>query len=167
MVTIFRLCNGGYYVYFSPDFGRVFEEEFLRAIAYGCLNCDLGGFEGWAVIALLPRVGLRQSPLGAATLLAREEPWRRGVVLEGEDDGQGRQFVAADDKKRPEEGVPRPVEVDHDCGEQQWSGDWIGDLEDDVEVVGAVDDGGVDVLVVQREKGLAQEENGKGGDGAG
>ena len=27
MVTIFRLCNGGYYVYFFPDFGRVFEKE--------------------------------------------------------------------------------------------------------------------------------------------
>ena len=118
------------------------------------------------MIALLPRVGLRRSPLGAATLLAREEPWRRGVVA-GEDDGQGRQFVAADDEEGPEEGVPRPVEVDHDCGEQQRSGDWIGDLEEDVKVVGAVDDGGVDVLVVQREKGLAQEENGKGGDGPG
>ena len=118
------------------------------------------------MIALLPRVGLRPSPLGAATLLAREEPWRRGVVA-GEDDGQGRQFVAADDEEGPEEGVPRPVEVDHDCGEQERPGDGKGDLEEDLKVVGAVDDGGVDVLVGQREKGLAREENGKGGDGAG
>ena len=38
----------------------------------------------------------------------------------------------------------------------------IGDLEEDVKVVGAVDDGGVDVLVGQGEKGLAQEETVKG-----
>ena len=88
-------------------------------------------------------------------------------MVAGEGDGQGRQLVAADDEKRPEEGVPGPVEVDDNCGEQQRSGDRKGDLEENVEVVGAVDDGGVDVLVGQREKGLAQEENGKGGDGAG
>lgn len=30
-------------------------------------------------------------------------------VVAGEDDGQGGQLVAADDEKRPEEGVPGPV----------------------------------------------------------
>ena len=88
-------------------------------------------------------------------------------VVAGEGDGQCGQLVAADDEKGPEEGVPGPVEVDDNCGEQQRSGDWIGDLEEDVKVVGAVDDGGVDVLVGQRENGLAQEENSKRGDGAG
>ena len=87
-------------------------------------------------------------------------------VVAGEGDGQRGQFVAADDEEGPEEGFPRPVEIDDNCGKQERPGDWIGNLEEDVEVVGAVD-GGVDVLVREGERGLAQQENGEGRDGAG
>lgn len=42
--------------------------------------------------------------------------------------GRGGQFVAADDEEWPEECVPRPVEVDDDCGEQEGAGDGKGYL---------------------------------------
>lgn len=42
--------------------------------------------------------------------------------------GRGGQIVAADDEEGPEECVPGPVEVDDDCGEQEWAGDGKGDL---------------------------------------
>ena len=35
LVTFFRLCNGGYYVYLSPIFGRVVKKKFPVLAAYG------------------------------------------------------------------------------------------------------------------------------------
>ena len=49
-------------------------------------------------------------------------------VIAGEGDGEGGELVAADNEEGPEEGVPGPVEVDDDCGEQEGAGDGKGDL---------------------------------------
>ena len=39
MVAIFQLCNGSYYVYLTPIFGRVYRQEIFESIAYGCRIC--------------------------------------------------------------------------------------------------------------------------------
>ena len=39
VVVAFRLCNGSYYVYLTPIFGRVFKQEIFESIAYGCRVC--------------------------------------------------------------------------------------------------------------------------------
>ena len=59
VVTIFRLCNGGYKVFLSPIFGRVFKQEIFESIAYGCRVCggraDIKSGAGQVVLAdLLP-----------------------------------------------------------------------------------------------------------------
>ena len=33
VVAIFRLCNGNYYVYLSPDFGMVVKQEIFKSAA--------------------------------------------------------------------------------------------------------------------------------------
>ena len=59
VVVAFRLCNGSYYVYLTPIFGRVFKQEIFKSIAYGCRICrgtaDIKGGAGQVVLAnLLP-----------------------------------------------------------------------------------------------------------------
>ena len=91
------------------------KQEIFKSIVYGCLNCDLGGFEGWAVITFLPRVGLRRSPLGEATLLAREDPGGRAWFWRRRCDNVREEFE--DGMRRLEGGIEHPVEgKDRDYG---------------------------------------------------
>ena len=68
LTIVFQLCNGGYYVYFSPISGRVFRQEICKPIAYDCRICrgttDIKGGAGQVVLAELlpgaPALGPRQ-----------------------------------------------------------------------------------------------------------
>ena len=67
VVVSFRLCNGSYYVYLTPIFGRVFKQEIFKAIVCGCRVCggraDIESGAGQVVLAeLLPAAGDSAAP---------------------------------------------------------------------------------------------------------